>query len=75
MKIKPEKRASTKTTTDPGHVLRFGSTCPNPDGHEGHMQMNGECPWCGAYDESQIVDEAEWSFQDADTVREIEQFG
>lgn len=41
--------------------------CPNPEGHQGHMQMNGECPWCGAFDESQIRAEAEWDFQDADT--------
>lgn len=41
----------------------------NGDAHEAHMALNGECPWCGAADESQvdfgalreIVGEAEWS--------------
>lgn len=22
--------------------------CRNPEGHEAHMELNGECPWCGA---------------------------
>ena len=26
--------------------------CENPEAHEAHMEVNGECPWCGAYDES-----------------------
>lgn len=29
-------------------------TCENPEAHEAHMRLNGECPWCGATDEDQI---------------------
>lgn len=29
-------------------------TCPNQEGHEAHMEMNGECPWCGEEDQTQI---------------------
>ena len=21
--------------------------CEYPEGHEAHMELNGECPWCG----------------------------
>lgn len=43
-------------------------TCSMPEAHEAHMQMNGECPWCGAMDYDQIRDPGEWDFQDADTI-------
>jgi hypothetical protein len=23
--------------------------CPGGDGHDDHLALNGECPWCGAY--------------------------
>jgi hypothetical protein len=26
----------------------------DPEAHEAHMALNGECPWCGAGDESAI---------------------
>ena len=26
--------------------------CDYPEGHEAHMELNGECPWCGAVGES-----------------------
>jgi hypothetical protein len=42
--------------------------CSMPEAHEGHMQMNGECPWCGATDESQIREPGAWDFPDAGTV-------
>ena len=22
--------------------------CPSPEAHAAHMDLNGECPWCGA---------------------------
>lgn len=25
--------------------------CSVPEAHEAHMRLNGECPWCGAFDE------------------------
>lgn len=25
--------------------------CSHPDAHESHMELNGECPWCGAVGE------------------------
>lgn len=28
--------------------------CEMPEAHEAHMAINGECPWCGAYDPSAI---------------------
>lgn len=32
------------------------------EAHDAHMSVNGECPWCGTYDEAQTeflsVDEA-----------------
>lgn len=28
--------------------------CKFPEGHEGHMALNGECPWCGAVDTDSI---------------------
>lgn len=28
--------------------------CPQPESHAAHMGVNGECPWCGAHDETQI---------------------
>jgi hypothetical protein len=43
-------------------------TCCDPEAHEAHMQMNGECPWCGAGDGFAIRKPADWDFQDADTV-------
>lgn len=42
--------------------------CKDPEAHEAHMQMNGECPWCGVGDPSQIRDKADYDFQDADTL-------
>lgn len=24
--------------------------CSMPEAHEAHMEINGECPWCGHYD-------------------------
>ena len=27
--------------------------CENPEAHAAHMEMNGECPWCGAFDANQ----------------------
>lgn len=27
--------------------------CSMPEAHEAHMEMNGECPWCGAFDPTQ----------------------
>jgi hypothetical protein len=32
--------------------------CSNPEAHEAHMRVNGECPWCGALDLSAIDDSA-----------------
>lgn len=26
--------------------------CSKTEAHHAHMAANGECPWCGAYDES-----------------------
>jgi hypothetical protein len=42
--------------------------CEDPEAHEAHMQMNGECPWCRAVDRQQIRERADWDFQDAHTV-------
>lgn len=28
--------------------------CSHPEAHEGHMALNGECPWCGAVDASAV---------------------
>lgn len=28
--------------------------CKNLEAHEAHMRLNGECPWCGAYDPEAI---------------------
>ena len=28
--------------------------CKNLEAHEAHMSLNGECPWCGAYDPEAI---------------------
>jgi hypothetical protein len=28
--------------------------CRDPEAHDAHMRLNGECPWCGALDVSQI---------------------
>lgn len=28
--------------------------CKIPEAHVEHMAMNGECPWCGAYDEDAV---------------------
>lgn len=28
--------------------------CEDPEAHEAHMRLNGECPWCGTTDESRI---------------------
>jgi hypothetical protein len=39
--------------------------CPYPEGHEAHMAVNGECPWCGVSDPNQggmSVEEAEATF-------------
>lgn len=27
-------------------------SCAMPEGHEAHMELNGECPWCGAQGDS-----------------------
>lgn len=27
-------------------------TCTHPEGHAAHMELNGECPWCGAVGQS-----------------------
>ena len=35
------------------------TSCEYPDAHEAHLAINGECPWCGAWDESKIVSNAE----------------
>ena len=45
-----------------------GQPCPDPDAHEGHMQMNGECPWCGAVERAAIREPADWDFTDSGTV-------
>lgn len=42
--------------------------CPDPEAHEAHMQMNGECPWCGATDPTRIRNYEDYDFQDADTL-------
>lgn len=42
--------------------------CPDPEAHEAHMQMNGECPWCNELDESQIRQQKDYDFQDAHTL-------
>lgn len=26
--------------------------CSDAEAHEAHMVMNGDCPWCGAWDKS-----------------------
>jgi len=26
------------------------------EAHEAHMDMNGDCPWCGSYDKSKWLD-------------------
>ena len=28
--------------------------CTNPEAHEMHMRLNGECPWCGVSDTEAI---------------------
>lgn len=28
--------------------------CDRPDAHAAHLALNGECPWCGYADESQV---------------------
>lgn len=43
-------------------------SCPNPEAHEAHMQMNGECPWCGAGDLSKIRNPKDYDFPDAHTL-------
>lgn len=47
---------------------RSAVSCPDPEAHEAHMQMNGECPWCGAVDQSQIRQQKDYDFQDAHTL-------
>lgn len=43
--------------------------CPGgAEAHEGHMQMNGECPWCPAVNRDQIREPKEYDFQDAHTL-------
>lgn len=42
--------------------------CSMPEAHEAHMQMNGECPWCGATNEEEMRTKGEWDFPDKDTV-------
>lgn len=43
--------------------------CPDPEAHDAHMQMNGECPWCGASDAEQMREPADFDFPDAEQVR------
>jgi hypothetical protein len=38
------------------------------EAHEAHMQLNGECPWCGGADRDAIREPAEWDFPDAHTI-------
>lgn len=26
----------------------------NGEAHDAHMRLNGECPWCGAFDPAQV---------------------
>lgn len=35
-------------------TLASVTPCENPEAHEAHMRANGECPWCYAFDLSQI---------------------
>ena len=29
--------------------------CENPEAHEAHMAVNGECPWCGETDPDSVI--------------------
>jgi hypothetical protein len=42
--------------------------CPNPEAHEAHMQLNGECPWCGAVERAAVREPKDWDFPDAHTI-------
>lgn len=39
------------------NTTKTQETCQYPEGHEAHMALNGECPWCGAYD-PEAIDES-----------------
>ncbi len=41
----------TPCSGDLSAVVPLGA-CPMPDAHAEHMAINGDCPWCGAYDKS-----------------------
>lgn len=43
--------------------------CSNPEGHEAHMELNGECPWCGDVGESNPELD---TISDADAVAHLE---
>lgn len=43
--------------SNPGQVVkepieagryRVDAVCTDPEAHDAHMEINGECPWCGA---------------------------
>lgn len=51
-------------------------SCPYPEAHEAHMQMNGECPWCDIpSDPTRIREPEDYDFQDAHTVQEQDHMG
>jgi hypothetical protein len=31
-------------------AVRLAQACKGGEGHEAHLSVNGECPWCGAHD-------------------------
>jgi hypothetical protein len=35
---------------------RIEADCPGGDGHDDHMALNGECPWCGAGKAAEMSD-------------------
>lgn len=50
----PKRRALEEpgiAEPDPNYHDVGAMNCSNPEGHEAHMALNGECPWgCGSFD-------------------------
>jgi hypothetical protein len=35
---------------NPLTIVKLAQACEGSEGHEEHLRVNGECPWCGAHD-------------------------
>lgn len=42
----------------PMMLVSTPTPCTQPDSHDAHLALNGECPWCGAYDPDAIDENA-----------------